>query len=54
MNKTFIELPELTLKALFDYSVKEYAKRPFVQFVEEEAISYEDFAKRLKEYKKYL
>ena len=54
MNKTFIELPKLTLKALFDYSVKEYAQRPFVQFVDEDALTYEDFAKEVQEVQNIL
>jgi len=40
MNKTLIELPELTLKALFDNSVKSYAERPAVQFVDDHVITY--------------
>jgi len=54
MNKTIIELPKLTLKALFDYSVKEYAQRPFVQFVDEDALTYEDFAKEVQEVQNIL
>jgi len=40
MDKEFIKLPELTLKALFDYSVVTYAERPVVQFVDDEPITY--------------
>ena len=40
MDKEFIKLPELTLKALFDYSVATYADRPVVQFVDDEPITY--------------
>jgi len=54
MNKAFIELPELTLKALFDYSVKEYAHRPFVQFAEEDGLTYGEFAREVEEVQKVL
>ena len=47
MDKQFIKLPELTLKALFDYSVATYANRPVVQFVDEEAITYRQFAQNV-------
>ena len=40
MDKEFIQLPELTLKALFDYSIVAYANRPVVQFVDEEPLTY--------------
>jgi len=40
MDKEFIKLPELTLKALFDHSVATYAERPVVQFVDDEPITY--------------
>ncbi len=44
MNKKFIELPELTLKALFDYSIANYSNRPAVQFVDNEPVSYKQLA----------
>ena len=47
MDKEFIKLPELTLKALFDYSVATYANRPLVQFVDDEAITYRQFAQNV-------
>jgi len=47
MNKTFIKLPELTLKALFDYSVATYENRPVVQFVDGEPISYKQMAQNV-------
>jgi long-chain acyl-CoA synthetase len=40
MNKEFIELPKLTLKSLFDYSIATYSDRPVVQFVDDEPITY--------------
>ncbi|MEA3455763.1 MAG: AMP-binding protein [Campylobacterota bacterium] len=48
MSKPFITLPTLTLKSLFDYSISTYAERPAVQFVDGEAISYEELAKKVK------
>ena len=47
MIKPFIELSELTLKALFDYSVTTYADRPLVQFVDDETITYKQFSQRV-------
>ena len=47
MDKEFIKLPELTLKALFDYSVATYANRPVVQFVDDEAITYRQLAQNV-------
>ena len=47
MDKKFIKLPELTLKALFDYSVATYANRPLVQFVDDEPITYRQFAQNV-------
>ena len=47
MDKEFIKLPELTLKALFDYSVSAYANRPVVQFVDDEAITYRQLAQNV-------
>jgi len=40
MDKEFIKLPKLTLKALFDYSIAAYADRPVVQFVDDAPITY--------------
>ena len=40
MDKEFIKLSKLTLKALFDYSIAAYAERPVVQFVDDEPITY--------------
>lgn len=47
MNKPFIELPELTLKALFDFSTETYADRPAVQFVDGEPITYAQLAQNV-------
>lgn len=47
MSKTLIELPELTLKALFDNSVKSYAERPAVQFVDDHVITYGQLAEKV-------
>jgi long-chain acyl-CoA synthetase len=47
MNKPFIKLPKLTLKALFDYSVKTYSDRPAVQFVNGEPITYTQLAQNV-------
>jgi len=41
MSKPFIHLPQLTLKALFEYSTETYAERPAVQFVDGNVITYE-------------
>jgi len=47
MNKPFIKLPKLTLKALFDYSTETYADRPAVQFVDSEPITYAQLAQNV-------
>jgi len=47
MHKPFIELPKLTLKALFDYSTETYADRPAVQFVDAEPITYVQLAQNV-------
>ena len=49
MSKPFIALETLTLKAMFEYSVKTYAQRPFVSFVNEELISYTEMGKKVDE-----
>ncbi|AKF24845.1 AMP-binding protein [Sulfurovum lithotrophicum] len=41
MSKPFIQLPELTLKALFEYSTNTYGDRPAVQFVDGNVMTYE-------------
>ena len=47
MGKSLIELPELTLKALFDNSVRSYVERPAVQFVDGHALSYGKLAEKV-------
>lgn len=54
MQKPFIELPTLTLQALFDYSVKTYAQRPAVQFVDEKPISYKELHQKVLSIQKIL
>ena len=49
MSKPFIALETLTLKAMFEYSVKTYAQRPFVSFVNEEPITYTEMGKKVEE-----
>lgn len=49
MGKPFIQLPQLTLKALFDYSIANYDDRPALSLVDGEAISYAQFAKKVEE-----
>ncbi len=47
MEKTFIELPSLTLKSLFEYSQEAYADRPAVGFVGEESMTYRALAEKI-------
>jgi len=47
MSKAFIELPELTLKALFENSIDVYATRPALQFVDGNVLSYEALGKEV-------
>ncbi len=47
MNKPFIKLPQLTLKALFDYSTKIYTDHPAVQFVDAKPITYTQLAQNV-------
>lgn len=47
MQKPFIELPKLTLQALFKYSIETYANRPAVQFVDDETISYKKLSEKV-------
>jgi long-chain acyl-CoA synthetase len=54
MRKTFIELPELTVKALFENSVTSYADRPAVQFVDGETVTYDMLAKQVEEIQEML
>jgi long-chain acyl-CoA synthetase len=41
MSKPLIQLPQLTLKALFEYSTSTYSERPAVQFVDGNVITYD-------------
>jgi long-chain acyl-CoA synthetase len=54
MDKRFIELPKLTLKALFDYAINEYANRPLVQFVDETPVTYAQMAQKVQEIQEML
>jgi len=54
MGKPFITLPSLTLQSLFEYSTHNYATKPFVQFINDDPISYEGFALEVKETQKIL
>ena len=54
MSKPFITLPSLTLKSLFDYSTDHYNKSPFVQFVNEDPITYQEFKSRVESIQKIL
>ena len=54
MNKEFIELPELTLKALFDYSMKTYRDRPSMQFVDDKPMTYQALGKKVESIQEIL
>ena len=54
MSKSFIELPELTLKSLFDYSVSTHTNRPAVQFVDGEPIRYRQLAQNVENIQEML
>jgi long-chain acyl-CoA synthetase len=54
MRKTFIELPELTVKALFENSVTSYADRPAVKYVDGEPVTYDMLAKQVEEIQEML
>ncbi len=47
MQKPFIELPKLTLQALFKYSIETYANNPAVQFVDGDTISYQELSEKV-------
>ncbi|WP_309497364.1 AMP-binding protein [Sulfurovum sp.] len=47
MQKPFIELPKLTLQALFKYSIETYTDMPAVQFVDGETISYKQLSQKV-------
>ena len=48
MSKPFIELPTLTLKTLFEYSLSHYADRPALGFVDAESMSYKGLGQKIK------
>ncbi len=54
MRKTLIELPELTLKALFENSLNSYADRPALQFVDGETMTYAMLGKKVEEIQEML
>ena len=54
MNKEFIELPELTLKALFDYSMQTYSDRPSMQFVDDKPMTYQALGKKVESIQEIL
>jgi len=54
MSKLFIQLPQLTLKALFDYSTGAYSDRPAVQFVDGNVITYTALAEKVKRIQEML
>ena len=54
MEKTFISLPSLTLKSLYDHSIATYSDRPFVQFSGEEPITYRQFSQQVEEIQEML
>lgn len=47
MQKPFIELPKLTLQALFDYSIEHYANNTAVQFVEGKPLTYKALSEKV-------
>ena len=49
MSKPFITLPTLTLKALFEYSIKEYGNKPALQVAGSEGINYTEFGQKVEE-----
>ncbi len=54
MQKPFITLPTLTLKALFDYSSKTYADHPAVQFVEGTPVTYAQLTQNITDIQEIL
>ena len=49
MSKPFIQLPTLTLKALFDNSVENYSDKLVTRIVGEEGMTYKAFGEKVKE-----
>jgi len=54
MEKKFIALPSLTLKALYEHSIATYSDRPVVQFTGEAPISYQAFSQEVKKTQEML
>ncbi|HIP18892.1 MAG TPA: long-chain fatty acid--CoA ligase [Sulfurovum sp.] len=54
MSKAFIQLPELTLKALFENSINAYADRPAVQFVDGDVMTYAALGQKVEEIQEVL
>lgn len=54
MSKPFIELPTLTLKALFENSIESYGDKLAMRVVDEEGMSYEEFGAKVKEVQSML
>ena len=54
MSKAFIQLPDLTLKALFENSINSYADRPAVQFVDGDVMTYAALGQKVEEIQEVL
>jgi len=54
MSKPFIELPTLTLKALFEYSIASYGDKLAMRIVDAEGMSYTEFGKKVEEVQSML
>ncbi len=54
MSKPFIELPTLTLKALFEYSIENYGDKLAMCVVDEEGMNYTEFGEKVKEVQSML
>ena len=49
MSKPFIKLPSLTLKSLFEYSIKTYGDKPALQVAGSKGMSYTEFGEKVEE-----
>lgn len=54
MSKPFIELPQLTLNALFDYSTANYGNKLAMSIVDSEGLTYRQFEQKVKEVQSML
>jgi len=54
MKKTFITLPSLTLKSLYDHSIAAYSDRPFVQYAGKEPMTYRQFSQQVEKVQEML